>query len=120
MSSIDTPYPLSDEQVAQYQRDGFIQISNVIDGDDLKRLREAVVAAVTAENAPRPADQTKSPYEQIFIQKVNLWRRWPAGKEFVMCRRFGDLGGRFCGQPGGGWHDQAPVKKPRHGGKTPR
>src|SRR5439155_26561464 len=119
MSSSDTPYPLSDEQVAQYQRDGFIQISNVLDPPDLARLREAVVAAVEAEKAPRPAGQTRSPYEQIFIQKVNLWRRHPAVREFALCKRFGDLAARLSGQPVRVWHDQALFKEPREGAKTP-
>jgi ectoine hydroxylase-related dioxygenase (phytanoyl-CoA dioxygenase family) len=119
MSSIDTPYPLSDEQVAQYQRDGFTQISNVIEPDDLKRLREAVVAAVEAEKTIRNEGQSRSAYEQIFIQKVNLWRRWPAVAEFTLCKRFGDLAARLSGQPVRVWHDQALFKEPREGAKTP-
>ena len=119
MSSIDTPYPLSDEQVAQYQRDGFIQISNVLDPPDLARLRDAVVAAVEAEKTVRAEGETKSPYEQIFIQKVNLWRRHPAVREFVLCKRFGDLAARLSGEPVRVWHDQALFKEPREGAKTP-
>ena len=119
MSSIDTPYPLSDEQVAQYQRDGFIQISNVLDPPDLMRLRDAVVAAVEAEKTVRAGGETKSPYEQIFIQKVNLWRRHPAVREFVLCKRFGDLAARLSGEPVRVWHDQALFKEPREGAKTP-
>src|SRR5207253_1007553 len=111
--------PLSDEQVAQYQRDGLIQISNVLEGAELKRLREVVVAAVEAEKTVRPEGQTKSPYEQIFIQKVNLWRRHPGVREVVLCKRFGDLAARLSGQPVRVWHDQALFKEPREGAKTP-
>jgi len=116
---LDTLYPVTDEQIAQYQRDGFIQISNVLVGDELKRLRGAVVAAVEAEKTVRPSGQTKSPYEQLFIQKVNLWRRHPAVREFVLCKRFGDLASRLSGQPARIWHDQALFKEPREGAKTP-
>src|SRR5438067_1407243 len=117
--SLDTKYPLSDEQVAAYQRDGFIQIANVLEPQDLKRLRDAVVAAVEAEKTPRPPGATKSPYEQIFIQKVNLWRRHPAVGEFVLCKRLGDLAARLSGFPVRVWHDQALFKEPREGAKTP-
>jgi ectoine hydroxylase-related dioxygenase (phytanoyl-CoA dioxygenase family) len=116
---LDSPYPLTDEQVAHYQRDGFIRIANVLHGAELKRLRDAVAAAVEQENAPRPAGAIKSPYEQIFIQKVNLWRRHPVIAEFVRSRRLGELAARLCGRPVRVWHDQALFKEPREGAKTP-
>lgn len=116
---MDTPYPVSDEQIAQYQRDGFIQISNVVTGDDLVRLREAVEAAVESERGERAPGETKSVYEQIFIQKVNLWRRHPAVREFVLCKRFGELAARLSGLPARVWHDQALFKEAREGAKTP-
>jgi len=58
------PYPLSDEQIARYRRDGFIQLDDIVAGDDLKQLREAVVRAVEAEKAPPDPNRTKSPYER--------------------------------------------------------
>jgi len=77
------------------------------------------VAAVEAEKTVHSSGETKSPYEQIFIQKVNLWRRWPAVREFVLCKRFGDLAARLSGQPARVWHDHALFKEPREGAKTP-
>src|SRR5690349_4650822 len=97
--SIGTLYPLSDEQIAAYQRDGFIQVANVLEPGELARLREAVVAAVEAEKTAREPGATRSPYEQIFIQKVNLWRRHAGVREFVLCKRFGDLAARLSGLP---------------------
>jgi ectoine hydroxylase-related dioxygenase (phytanoyl-CoA dioxygenase family) len=116
---LDTPYPLTDEQVAQYDRDGFVRISNVLDEAELKRLRDAVEWAVEQENQPRPPGQTKSTYEQIFIQKVNLWRRHPVIAQFVRSRRLGELASRLCRRPVRVWHDQALFKEPREGAKTP-
>jgi ectoine hydroxylase-related dioxygenase (phytanoyl-CoA dioxygenase family) len=117
--SLDAPYPLSDEQVAQYQRDGFIAIKDVLEGDDLVRLREAVERAVEEESAPPPPGQTKSAYQQIFIQKVNLWRRHPVIADFVRSRRLGGLAASLCGHPVRVWHDQALFKEPHTGAKTP-
>jgi ectoine hydroxylase-related dioxygenase (phytanoyl-CoA dioxygenase family) len=117
---LDTPYPLTDEQVDRYQRDGFIQITNLLHGPELTRLRDAVAAAVEQERTPPPAPgATKSPYEQIFIQKVNLWRRHPAIAEFVTSKRLGNLAARLSGMPVRVWHDQALFKEPREGAKTP-
>jgi ectoine hydroxylase-related dioxygenase (phytanoyl-CoA dioxygenase family) len=111
-------YPLSEEQISRYRRDGFIALDGIVTGDDLRRLRDAVVAAVEAEKS-LPTGTTKTPYEQIFIQKVNLWRRHPAVADFVLSKRFGDVAARLCGRPVRVWHDQALFKEPREGAKTP-
>jgi phytanoyl-CoA hydroxylase len=111
-------YPLSDEQIQRYRRDGFIALPDIVTGDDLRKLREAVVAAVDAERG-LPTDTTKTVYEQIFIQKVNLWRRHPAVKEFVLSKRFADVAARLSGRPVRVWHDQALFKEAKEGAKTP-
>ena len=111
-------YPLSDEQIARYRRDGFIALDGIITGDDLRRLRDAVVSAVEAEKS-LPTGTTKTPYEQIFIQKVNLWRRHDVIREFVLCKRFRHLAAQLSGHPVRVWHDQALFKVPREGAKTP-
>lgn len=119
LSLLDIPYPLTDAQVAHYRRDGFIALGEVLHGQALKRLREAVVSAVAQEASPPPAPgQTKSPYEQIFIQKVNLWRRHPVIAQFVRSKRLGELAARLCGSPVRIWHDQALFKEPREGART--
>src|ERR1700760_2819887 len=91
-SQLDTDYLLSDEQIAQYRRDGFIQLNDVITGDDLQALRDAVNEAVLAEKGNDKRDvASKGTYEQIFIQVVNLWQRHPKVKPFVLSKRFGNL-----------------------------
>jgi ectoine hydroxylase-related dioxygenase (phytanoyl-CoA dioxygenase family) len=116
---LDTPYPLTDEQIAQYQRDGFIQITCLLHGPELEQLRQAVESAVAQEQTPPPPGTTKTPYEQIFIQKVNLWRRHPAVARFVLSKRLGNLAAALGGFPVRIWHDQALFKEPREGAKTP-
>ena len=118
MSSMDQSYPLTDEQIARYRRDGFLQLDDIVTGDDLKRLRDAVARAVEMEKS-QPTGTTRTPYEQIFIQKVNLWRRHEAVRPFVLSRRFGDVAARLSGRPVRVWHDQALFKEPREGAKTP-
>src|SRR5688572_6841112 len=44
-----TEYPLTDEQIANYQRDGFIVLEDVFTGDDLQQIRDAVAQAVESE-----------------------------------------------------------------------
>lgn len=113
------PYPLSPEQIANYRRDGFIKLPGVITGDELTAMRNAVAGAVQHESANEDPNRTKSSYEQIFIQKVNLWTRHADVKRFVLSRRFADIAVRFMGSPARIWHDQALFKEPHTGAKTP-
>ena len=112
-------YPLTDEQISAYRRDGFIQLDNVVTPDELAALRDAVEAAVQEESRQEDPGRVRTSYEQIFIQKVNLWRRHPAVREFVLHPRFGSIAARLAGTPVRVWHDQALFKEPRTGANTP-
>jgi len=116
--AMNTPYPLTPNQITQYRRDGFIALTDIVAGPDLDDLRQSVERAVEQEK-PLPTGTTRTPYEQIFIQKVNLWRRHPAVRKFVLAKRFGDVAAKLSGRPARLWHDQALFKEPREGAKTP-
>ena len=114
-----TDYFLSPEQVSGYCRDGFVQLDHVLVGDELQRLRDAVAAAVEEER-PSEADRAQAgPYAQLFIQRVNLWRRHPAVREFVLSAKLANIAARLSGGPVRVWHDQALFKEPQVGTRTP-
>lgn len=112
-------YPLSIQQVTAYQRDGYIQLNDVITGDDLVAFRDAVAAAVVQDTANLDPNRKKNSYEQIFIQCVNLWARYPAVKPFVLARRLGTIASKLMGTSARIWHDHALFKEPHTGAKTP-
>lgn len=119
-SLLETDYNLTQDQIDAYRRDGFIQLNDVIAGPDLQALRDAVAGAVERESGGKiDPDRKRGVYEEIFIQKVNLWQRHPDVNRFVMCRRFANLAARLSGRPIRVWHDQALFKEPRTGAKTP-
>lgn len=119
LAKVNTDYPLTPEQIATYRRDGFIQLNDVITGPELEAMRNAVAGAVAAESLHDDPARAKSSYEQIFIQKVNLWTRHEDVKPFVLSRRFANLAARLMGSPARIWHDQALFKEPHTGAKTP-
>jgi ectoine hydroxylase-related dioxygenase (phytanoyl-CoA dioxygenase family) len=122
-------YTLSQAQIDAYRRDGFIQLNDMITGPALTHLRDAVANAVDREKeldilgrdqAKKDPNAPKGVYEQIFIQRVNLWSRYPEVKKWVTCRRFGNVAARLSGRPARVWHDQALFKEPNTGNnKTP-
>ncbi|HSV15335.1 MAG TPA: phytanoyl-CoA dioxygenase family protein [Tepidisphaeraceae bacterium] len=116
----------SSDQVAQYRRDGFIQLRDVFTSDALQHLRDAVAGAVQLEQQHdwlgrrrTAASEPKNAYEQIFIQKVNLWTRHADVKSFVFSQRLGHIAATLGGHPMRLWHDQALFKEPRTGTATP-
>ncbi len=113
-------YALTNDQIAQYRRDGFIALNDVVTGDELAAMRSAVEQAVELENVgkTRPVAE-KGVYEQIFIQKVNLWRRHPRVRDFTLSKRLGNIAARLEGKPMRLWHDQALFKEPKGGKPTP-
>ena len=127
LSQLTEDYPLTEAQIVQYQRDGFIKLENVVTGEALHSFRCAVADAVEQEksldlmgrSASAPA-QTNGTYEQIFIQRVNIWRRHDLVKPFVLAPRFANIAARLSGEPVRVWHDQALFKEPNSGGnRTP-
>ncbi len=113
---MDQEYPLTEEQILDYRRNGFIELDDVITGRDLAELRDAVARAVDKENEGESADTS---YGKLFIQKVNLWRRHPDVARFALSQRFSSMAARLSGQAVRMWHDQALFKEPHTGVKTP-
>lgn len=115
-------YPLDQDQIDKYRRDGFIVLPDIVTGAALETLRAAVEAAVAAETGARQSDQGKTlgAYEKIFNQKVNIWRRHAAVAEFTLSKALGSIAARLEGVPMRIWHDQALFKEPGLGdNKTP-
>jgi phytanoyl-CoA hydroxylase len=118
-TQIDTDYPLTESQIAEYRRVGFVSLPDVITGDELAAIRDAVAGAVAAESKDARPVEEKSVYGQIFIQKVNLWQRHESVRRFVLSPRLANIAARLEGMPMRLWHDQALFKEPRKGAKTP-
>ena len=116
---METEYPLTSQQIETYRKDGFIQLNDVITGPELAAMQEAVATAVKSESETEDPNRTKSSYEQIFIQKVNLWTRHESVKPFILSQRFANIAAKLMGSPARIWHDQALFKEPHTGAKTP-
>ena len=117
-------YPLTQAQIDQYRRDGFIQLDEVIPEDVLRTMRSVIEEAVDVETkesaAAAPTGRTPSTYEKIFNQKVNLWQRHPDVARYSLSKALGNIARRLEGQPMRIWHDQALFKEPGKGNnKTP-
>ena len=115
----DADYPLTRSHIEFYREHGFVQLDDVVTGSELERMRAAVTGAVQEEiREDKRAFSEKSSYEQVFIQRINLWRRHAHLQEFILARRFANLAARLSGYSVRIFHDHALYKEPRKGGRT--
>ncbi len=119
--SLDTPYPLTDEQKTRFREDGYIKLKGVLTPE----LLEAYAPEITrltmeaaAEMAGVPMEE-RSTYSKAFLQVGNLWERSDVARTFSFSKRLARIATELLGTRGVRmWHDQALYKEPA-GGFTP-
>lgn len=108
------PYPLTDEQIAFYRENGFIQLHNVLSAEELQLVRNALEDANKLSLDPtHHTSQLNPEYEKVFVQKVNLWRVHEGIRQYTLSWRLADIARRLAGFDAVRlWHDQALIKMP--------
>jgi ectoine hydroxylase-related dioxygenase (phytanoyl-CoA dioxygenase family) len=116
---IDSLYPLSEAQIAQFRRDGFIKLKDVLSPDTLAHYgREITRLTIELNTQQRPLEE-RSTYDKAFLQVMNLWEQSPLVGRFVMGQRLGRLAAQLLEVDGVRlYHDQSLYKEPS-GGITP-
>lgn len=116
---IDSPYPLTADQVAAFRRDGFIKLKQVLSPEALAHYGAEITRLTIALNTQDKPLEERSTYDRAFLQVMNLWERSALVKRFVMGRRLGRLAAQLLEVDGVRlYHDQSLYKEPG-GGITP-
>jgi len=115
---------LTQEQIDQYQRDGALIYRNFLSEDEVDSLLAEISDAVgkmgrnkVAENADYGKDGAErsedSYYDNVFLQKVNLWKVNDAIKRIFLGPELGEMVTKLAGVSGMRiWHDQTLQKMP--------
>lgn len=112
-------YPITDDQVTAYQRDGHILLDNVLAAAYIPPYREAIEATVALRNKERRALKDRDTYGKAFLQTTNLWEHNGVVKEYATAKRFAGIAARLMGvERVRLYHDQALFKE-AGGGITP-
>ncbi len=120
MSLLDQPYDVTDAQIEQFRRDGFIKLKNVLDAETIDQYAPEITQLTLANNpwADKPLEE-RDTYSKAFIQVGNLWEKSDVVKPFSFASRFAKIATDLLGTRGVRmWHDQALYKEPA-GGFTP-
>ena len=109
---------VTQSQIDAYRRDGFVIIDKFLSTDDLAHWRTAVDHAVRERGNTRvfgheEFNDTNEFYNNVFVQRVNLWRSDDAMRELMLDPRLGEMAAILAGVDGIRiWHDQALIKQP--------
>ena len=107
---------LSDEQIAQYQRDGALVVEGFLDADELALWRAHVDEAVAQRQDRKMANSDwksgDSYYDRVFTQRLNLWMDHEGMRQLMLDERLGKMAADLAGVEGIRiWHDQALIKE---------
>ncbi len=116
---LNTDYPISNAQAAQYQRDGHILLADVLPAAHIPPYHEAIAQTVKERNKETRALKDRDTYGRAFLQTTNLWEYNETLKAYVLARRFAGIAARLMGVKRVRlYHDQALFKE-AGGGITP-
>jgi len=115
----DTPYLLTQEQIAFYQQNQYIKLKQVFDADTTHYLNELISAQVSQMNQELTPLEERSTYGKAFLQLFNLWTENPLVKDLILSQRLGQIAADLMQVNGVRlYHDQALFKE-GGGGITP-
>jgi phytanoyl-CoA hydroxylase len=118
-------FQLNENQIQNYQANGFIVIENFLSPEELDHWRKAVTIAVEERAGIKiPGKDIKTGeadginedsdyFAKVFDQLLNLWQTNEAVKELMLDQRIGPMAAQLSGADGIRiWHDQALIKRP--------
>ncbi len=116
---IDRPYPLTPDQIADFNRDGFIQLRGVLDPATLTAYGRDITNETLARNTQTRPLAERTTYERAFLQVMNLCEHSARVAAFVRGKTLARIAAQLLGVTGVRlYHDQALYKEPG-GGVTP-
>lgn len=116
---LETPYPLTQAQIAFYEQQRFIKLKQVLNAETVAFFNEVISKQVAVMNHEQSALEERSTYGKAFLQLFNLWRENELIKELVFSKRLGQLASELMAVNGVRlYHDQALFKE-AGGGITP-
>lgn len=107
------------EVIEQFQKDGFVQLKNLISRDVLNYFRDSIMNIVKAKSADELALEDRDTYGKAFLQISNIWTMDKMVKEFTFSKLLASVATQLLEVSGVRmYHDQALYKEPG-GGITP-
>lgn len=118
-TQIDKKYHLTDKDIANFRKQGWVSASGVLDSSSTELYRREISKVVKNESEEMKPMKERDSYNKAFLQVHNLWEKNHMIKEFTLGRRFAGIAAKLLGvERVRLYHDQALYKE-SGGGKTP-
>jgi len=116
---LSEPYPLTSEQIDNYQNNGYIKLKEVLSSDALEYYGQEITKLVFDSGKQDTPLEERNTYGKAFLQVVNLWEHSNVAREFAFSPRLGQIAAQLMQVDGVRiYHDQALFKE-ASGGFTP-
>jgi len=116
---IDSEYKITPAQIAQFQRDGYIKLKDVLSADVLNHYGKEITRQVLLLNKQDKPIEERTTYGKAFLQIMNIWTKSDLVKEFVFGKKLARIATELLQVRGVRmYHDQALYKE-AGGGYTP-
>jgi ectoine hydroxylase-related dioxygenase (phytanoyl-CoA dioxygenase family) len=116
---LDTPYPLSQEQIEFFRERGFVKLKHVLSPETIAHYGKAITDEVKRLNQQTLPMSQRNTYQRAFLQVMNIWTQSDVVKEFSFSKKLARIAAQLMGVKGVRmYHDQALYKEPA-GGFTP-
>jgi len=114
-----TPYPVSEEEVAFFQKHRYIKLKQVLNEETLAYYDTIISEVVVRLNTQQKKMEERTTYQKAFLQLFNLWQQDERVKALVFSPRLAQIAADLMQCSGSRlYHDQALYKEPG-GGITP-
>src|SRR5689334_17310975 len=108
LEELSQDYPLTPEQIADYQQNGHILLRGVASAEELAIYAPAIKEAAERYKTEKRPLAERDTYGKAFLQIMNLWQRDEMVRRFVLARRFARIAAELMGVEGVRlYHDQA-------------
>ena len=116
---LDTPYALTDAQIAAFRENGYIKLKNVLSKEVLQHYGDEITRLVVELNTNTQPLEKRDTYSKAFLQVMNLWESSRVVEAFVRSKRLAKIATDLLQVSGVRiYHDQALYKE-AGGGITP-
>jgi len=116
---IDSEFKITPEQIARFQRDGYIKLKDVLSAEVLDYYGREITRQVLLLNKEYKPLEQRSTYGKAFLQIMNLWTKSDVVREFVFGKKLARIAADLLQVRGVRmYHDQALYKE-AGGGYTP-
>ncbi|WP_127580104.1 phytanoyl-CoA dioxygenase family protein [Paenibacillus koleovorans] len=114
---------LTEEQIAFYRENGFVQVDNVLTADEIAELTCYIEEAMAEKGAlafQNSEGESRSSYYRVLNQKVNTWRDHAGMARYTTHPKLAQIALRLSGADGIRlFHDHALWKMPQDSKPTP-